>query len=173
MRVFFLSDLHLEDGDADASERLSLFLRQLPQQNDILILGGDIFDLFVGNKQVFRRRHAKSIESIREVSSRGVIFHYLEGNHDFHFSGVFADCSNICVHRGDFELSANGRRIWVSHGDLIDPEDTGYRLLRAVTKNAAFKLFGPNLGADRTARIASTVSNYASALYEQSRRTGQ
>jgi len=111
-------------------------------RGDVLILGGDIFDLLVGNKALFRRRFGAIIDALVAASSRGVRVHYLEGNHDFHFAGMFRGHSNIHVHVGDFDLlTTHGRRIYVSHGDLIDKEDTGYRLLRAATKNGPFRAF--------------------------------
>ena len=140
--VFFLSDLHLENGTSAAAKRFISFLASEPKPGDLLLLGGDIFDLLVGHKAVFRARHKAVLDAILAAAARGARIHYLEGNHDFHFAALFRGQANILVHTDDFEVSTPaGRNIWVSHGDLIDEEDAGYRFLRGVTKSAPFKAF--------------------------------
>jgi UDP-2,3-diacylglucosamine hydrolase len=142
VKVFFLSDLHLESGTSGPALRFARFLLEEPRRGDIVILGGDIFDLLVGSKAVFWERFSGIFNALKDAGSRGVRVHYLEGNHDFHFSPIFAGHSNIVVYTADFEISTNLRhRLWVSHGDLIDSEDAGYRFLRAFTKNAVFRTF--------------------------------
>jgi UDP-2,3-diacylglucosamine hydrolase len=142
VKAFFFSDLHLETGTTEAAQRFTRFLLSEPRKADLVLLGGDIFDLLVGNKALFRERFAPVIAAMKEAAARGAHVHYLEGNHDFHFASVFAGQSNIHVHTADFEVrAASGRRIFVSHGDLIDEADKGYRFLRAFTKNPLFRGF--------------------------------
>lgn len=124
-----MSDLHLRDGDGPQAQRFCRFLDQVPQKNDTLVLGGDIFDLFVGNKEVFRQKFAPVLGSILSAAQRGIIIFYLEGNHDFHFRSLF-DGAKIQVRSEDFGIEVDQKKIWISHGDLIDPEDRGYRFLR-------------------------------------------
>ncbi len=161
MKVFFLSDLHIENGSSEQARRFQRFLAEEPRENDIVVLGGDIFDLLVGNKSVFRARYGGPLAAIESAARRGVCVYYLEGNHDFHFAPMFHGAKNIEVRLNDFELHAHGRRIWVSHGDLIDEDDTGYRFLRAVTKNAAFEGFVaamPDMVVDFIGRQSSGAS---------------
>jgi len=141
VKVFFLSDIHLRDGNGPQAQRFISFLSSEPSPGDVVILGGDIFDLLVGNKRVFRTRFAAVLSEIVAASVRGVEVHYLEGNHDFHFSTVFLEQPNIHARSTDFDLTAHNRRILISHGDLIDKSDYGYRFLRWFTKNSVFKLF--------------------------------
>jgi len=137
MRVFFLSDLHLTDGDSPSTKRFEKFLRNELGGGDLLILGGDIFDLFVGNKEVFRRRFEGVLSAINGLGARGITTYYLEGNHDFHLAGVFPPEVNLV--QNAFALSVNGRDIWVAHGDLIDPDDHGYHFLRWFTRLAPLR----------------------------------
>jgi UDP-2,3-diacylglucosamine hydrolase len=161
VKVFFLSDIHLRDGDGPQASRLVQLLSTEPAAGDVVLLGGDIFDLFVGDKRVFRRRFAPVLGAIEAAAGRGVELHYLEGNHDFHFSSIFARLEKIRVHFGDHALSAHNRRILVSHGDLIDQSDYGYRFLRWFTKNALFRLFVrlmPDFFVDFVGRTSSNKS---------------
>lgn len=168
MRVFFLSDLHLENSRSEQALRFHRFLAQELKSDDILVLGGDIFDLLVGNKAVFRARYAECLDAIQAAAKRGVCIYYLEGNHDFHFAAMFAGEKNVQVRLNDFELSAHGHRIWVSHGDLIDPDDTGYRFLRAFTKNVFFEGFVAAMP-DKVVDFIGRQSSGASRKYTTSR----
>jgi UDP-2,3-diacylglucosamine hydrolase len=134
MSAFFLSDLHLPLGPGEGSRRFADLLDQRLGAGDVLILGGDIFDLFVGDKKVFREGHAVAIAALRRAGARGVKTFYLEGNHDFHIAGALAQVPGLEVCVEDFSLDVLGRQIWVSHGDLIDPTDKGYRFLRWLTR---------------------------------------
>jgi UDP-2,3-diacylglucosamine hydrolase len=137
MRVFFLSDLHLTDGQGPRTKRFENFLRAELGAGDLLILGGDIFDLFVGDKEVFRRRFEGVLSAINGLGARGITTYYLEGNHDFHLAGVFPPEVNLA--QNAFALNVNGRDVWVAHGDLIDPDDHGYHFLRWFTRLAPLR----------------------------------
>lgn len=161
MRVFYISDIHLPEGSAPAARRFADFVKSIPQPRDTLVLGGDIFDLFVGNKKIFRQKFSGPLQAIRGAGERGVTVHYLEGNHDFHLASAFAHTPSFHFHTDDFSFNADGKRFYVSHGDLIDEEDKGYRLLRAVTKNRPFQLFVqaiPNIVVDKIGNWSSRHS---------------
>jgi UDP-2,3-diacylglucosamine hydrolase len=161
MKAYFLSDLHLRSGDDEPSRRFAAFLRSVPAPGDLLLLGGDIFDLFVGNKGVFRAKHAPVLDALRACAMNGTEVHYLEGNHDFHVKRAFAKVANFKVHADDFGLDWKGAKIFVSHGDMIDPDDKGYRLLRAVTRHFLFRVFlrvFPGRGIDAIGNASSKKS---------------
>lgn len=161
MKAFFLSDLHLRDGGDEASQRFTKFLRTIPARGDLLLLGGDIFDLFVGNKKIFREKHAPVLAALRAAAENGVEIHYLEGNHDFHVQRAFGRLPNFKVHADDFGVEWGGRKILISHGDMIDPDDSGYRLLRAVTRHFLFRAFVtllPGRGIDAIGNASSKKS---------------
>jgi UDP-2,3-diacylglucosamine hydrolase len=111
---------------------------------DVLLLGGDIFDLLVGNKRLFRDRFAPIIDAINSAATRGILVHYLEGNHDFHFQGIFSPL--VIIHTDDFTLDVFERRIYISHGDLIDPEDRNINkpIARVLAKPYFQAVVSPN-----------------------------
>ncbi|NUM88145.1 MAG: UDP-2,3-diacylglucosamine diphosphatase [Bdellovibrionales bacterium] len=138
MRLFFLSDLHLSTASCRKAQALVDFLQKTPQRGDTVVLGGDVFDLFVGARRVFLRKFSLILNAMKEAESRGVVLYYLEGNHDFHLSRVFRHHPNIVVKAREIELRLHGRRIYICHGDEIDREDRGYLLLRAATRSRLF-----------------------------------
>ena len=99
-----------------------------------MVLGGDIFDLFVGNKRIFKTKHEAVLKEIEECARRGVTVYYLEGNHDFHMEGVFEGKARINVKSDAFGIQLFGKKIWIAHGDRIDPQDHGYHFLRWITR---------------------------------------
>lgn len=138
MSVFYVSDLHLGSGAGPAAVRFVDFLRRKPVAGDVLLMGGDIFDLYLGDKRVFREKYANLLAAIALAAGRGVRVVFLEGNHDFHLEKVFRACGAE-TYPESFGLILQGRRIWLSHGDRIDPEDRGYHLLRFVTRSWPFR----------------------------------
>lgn len=136
MSLLYVSDLHLKDPSDEQYLRFLRFLREVPQAGDTLVLGGDIFDLLIGSKDFFKKKYCDFFSAIQELGTRGCKIYYLEGNHDFHIRHLL--CSrgaSIVVYRDAFSLEFAKKRIWVDHGDLIDPEDSGYRLLRWFTRS--------------------------------------
>ncbi|HAR41121.1 MAG TPA: hypothetical protein DCS07_00555 [Bdellovibrionales bacterium] len=139
MKIHFLSDLHIE-GVSDPLYKILLnLLRDHLQPGDVLVLAGDIFDLFIGSKESFSREYSEFLEALREVGVRGAVTHYIEGNHDFLMKQTFRGMKNVHVHSSELQLEVAGRKIYVAHGDLVDREDYGYRLLRGAFRSLALK----------------------------------
>ncbi|MCO5144341.1 MAG: UDP-2,3-diacylglucosamine diphosphatase [Oligoflexia bacterium] len=140
-RILFLSDLHLDFSNQSQIDKFCAFLRAVPSKDDILVFGGDIFDLFVGNKSFWKIKYSAIFESFRELEEKNIKIKYLEGNHDFYFNKLFKEFTFIEVYKDDFEILFSGKKIFISHGDLIDPEDKGYRLLRFIFRSKGFEFF--------------------------------
>ncbi len=141
MKLFYLSDLHLRSASEARAKKFLHFLQQVPQVNDTLVLGGDIFDLYVGDKKHFRQIFSPILEAIKAAETRGCSVYYLEGNHDFHLRKIFSHHEQVFVKNNDFELKWGRKSFWISHGDQIDKEDYGYRFLRFSTRTLAFRAF--------------------------------
>lgn len=139
MNFYYLSDLHLQDGNSVQAKRFCTFLLTVPQRGDVVVFGGDIFDLFIGNKRVFRERFAAILDALEKLSVDGVRLIYLEGNHDFQVQSALGK-GKIEIQTGDFPLVVGEKKFWISHGDLIDPEDRGYRFLRWITRSLPVRI---------------------------------
>ncbi len=141
MAIYFLSDLHLRDSESAATLRFCSFLNHEVKVSDTLILGGDVFDLFVGNKQVFLDRFSNILRALESLGRSGTNILYLEGNHDFHLEAAFQEMPGVRVFRGSYSAEIEGVKVCVSHGDEIDREDYGYRFLRFITRAWLFQIF--------------------------------
>lgn len=140
MAMIFISDLHLVEGQSERTRRFIRFLEELPESCEILVLGGDIFDLFVGDKAFFLKEYAKVLYAIEETSSRGVKVYYLQGNHDFHLQNVFSASSKVEVRDDFFEVQLGDSVIYIEHGDQINRRDYGYLFLRWFTRSWLFHI---------------------------------
>lgn len=124
-------------------------------------MAGDVFDLFVGNREWFKTHYAEFLRAVEDLNARGVDIHYIEGNHDFQLKGVYDRCLRFHLHADSFTLEQSGRRFFVAHGDLVDQRDRGYLLLRTFFRSpfmAAFLGVAPDAWISGIARSLSRKS---------------
>ncbi len=162
--VFFLSDAHLgaesEQQEAGRRARLHDFLTSLPGRASVLYIVGDLFDFWFEYRTAIPRRHFDTLAVLRQVVHAGVEITYLNGNHDFWLGPFLSELGMRTEHRA-LDLSIQGRRIWVHHGDGLIGGDLGYRALRKVLRHpwsiALYGLLHPDFGIP----LAHLVSNWS------------
>ena len=152
--VFFLSDAHL-GMDSAAQEgartaRLHDFLNSLPGRASSLYIVGDLFDFWFEYRTAIPRRHFPTLAVLQRLRDTGLDIAYLNGNHDFWLGRFFHDTLGIRTLDGAASVEAQGRRLWLHHGDGLVGGDLGYRALRgALRSRAGLALYGwlhPDLG---------------------------
>ena len=118
-RTIFISDIHLGTSGCKA-EFLLDFLKS--NESRYLYLVGDIIDGWQLKKGWYwKQSHNDVIQKILRRARKGTKVTYIAGNHDEairQFAGLaFGDIDivNEAVHE-----TADGRRLWVTHGDLFD-----------------------------------------------------
>ena len=118
-RAIFISDIHLGTAGCKA-EFLLDFLRA--NESKYLYLVGDIIDGWQLKKGWFwKQSHNDVIQKILRKARKGTQVTYIAGNHDEalrQFLGLaFGDIqiADEAVHE-----MADGRRLWVMHGDMFD-----------------------------------------------------
>ncbi len=151
--VVVLSDLHLGTYGCHASEIIH-YLRSISPQ--MLILNGDIIDIWQFSKHYFPAAHFGVIKEIVNMMSKGTRVIYITGNHD----ETLRRYSDIEV--GNFQLTdklvieINNKMTWVFHGDVFDNTtkgsakilaklgSTGYGFLILLNRfiNRCLKFFG-------------------------------
>ena len=116
--VAVISDVHLGTYGCRANE-LSRYLSTIDPS--ILILNGDIIDIWQFSKKYWPAGHMQVIKQITSMLSRGIKVYYVTGNHDEmlrrfeHFSvGDFHIVNKLVIHH------SNGKRSWIFHGDVFD-----------------------------------------------------
>jgi UDP-2,3-diacylglucosamine pyrophosphatase LpxH len=122
IEVVVLSDLHLGTYGCHAKEIVT-YLKSISPQ--ILVLNGDIVDVWQFNKRYFPVSHMQVIKEIMNLLSKGTRVIYITGNHD----EVLRRYSDIQM--GNFQLTdklvmeINGKMTWIFHGDVFDATTKG------------------------------------------------
>jgi UDP-2,3-diacylglucosamine hydrolase len=152
--VVLIADAHLgvhsRAREAAREERLHGFLRSLAGRAARLVVAGDLFDFWFEYRSAVPRRHFATLAILRGLRESGTALTYLNGNHDFWLGRFLAAEVGFETVAGPLALEAQGRRLWVHHGDGLVGGDLGYRVLRAVIRHpASIALYGllhPDLG---------------------------
>ena len=119
VRTVWISDLHLGTPGCQAAALLE-FLRDVECQT--LYLVGDIIDGWqLRRSWDWPQEHNDVVQKILRKARKGTRVVFVPGNHDefarryvtHNFGGVHV--VEDCVH-----VTADGRRLWVTHGDLFD-----------------------------------------------------
>jgi len=112
-----ISDVHLGTIGCHAEE-LNRYLKSI--QPKILILNGDILDMWQFKKYYFPESHMKILKRIFSFMSKGTTVYYLTGNHDENLRR-FSDLDLGNFHLKDkLLLNLNGKKAWFFHGDIFD-----------------------------------------------------
>lgn len=140
MRLFMLSDLHLRTPSQPFYGSVVEVMKGVNQANDVLVLAGDIFDLFIGGGKEFRELHSPLLKALDEISKKGTKIFFIEGNHDFHIHSVLEPLG-VTVSTDELEWvdPSNGKKIYIAHGDLVDLTDSKYLKDRAFYKSTPMK----------------------------------
>jgi len=118
-RAVFISDLHLGTPGCQADALLA-FLRS--HHSDHLYLVGDIVDGWQLRRRWFwPQTHNDVVQKLLKRARKGCRIVFVPGNHDefarqfggLHFGGIE-------VARDTVHVTADGRRLWVVHGDDFD-----------------------------------------------------
>lgn len=145
----FLSDLHLTEPEERNGKTLLRFFHSLAARNDLngfhLFLLGDIFDLWVSDHVVFRRRWRDLLEAIATMRTKGAKVIYFEGNHDMHLAPYWADVLGADVRTNAALFDVAGWRIRCEHGDEINRNDHSYLRLRAFLRSRPLRFLAHNL----------------------------
>ncbi|MBI1223311.1 MAG: UDP-2,3-diacylglucosamine diphosphatase [Bacteroidetes bacterium] len=115
--IAVISDVHLGTYGCHAKE-LNQYLKSIDPK--ILILNGDIIDIWQFSKRFWPDSHMKVIQRIVKMLSQGTTVYYLTGNHD-EMLRRFSDFELGNFHVLDkLILEQDGKRMWFFHGDVFD-----------------------------------------------------
>jgi len=120
--ICIISDVHLGTFGCHAKELLN-YLKSINPK--MLILNGDIIDIWQFNKNYFPKSHMAVIKTIISMASKGTKVIYITGNHDEALR-KYSDFEMGNIKLTDklvFEI--NHEKAWVFHGDIFDRTTKG------------------------------------------------
>ncbi len=118
-RAVFVSDIHLGTAGCQAKPLLD-FLKHHPSDN--LYLVGDIIDGWQLRRRWFwPQAHNDVVQKLLRRARKGCRVVFIPGNHD-EFARAFVghQFGGIEVHTDTVHTTADGRKLWVTHGDYFD-----------------------------------------------------
>lgn len=117
VEVVVISDVHLGTYGCHAKELLS-YLKSI--NPSVVILNGDIIDIWQFSKRYWPKSHMKVLKYIMGWISEGKEVHYITGNHDEMFRKfVDFNMGNFTI-KNKVVLELDGKKAWFFHGDVFD-----------------------------------------------------
>lgn len=132
-----ISDVHLGTYGCHAKELLH-YLKSIKPK--ILVLNGDIIDMWSFSKSYFPAAHMKVLRYIIKMSNMGTRVVYITGNHD----EALRKYSDFIL--GNLELvdklvlDLDGQKAWIFHGDVFDSSTQGYAKIVAKLGGKGYDL---------------------------------
>lgn len=117
VKLAVLSDIHLGTYGCQASA-VNTYLKSISPE--ILVLNGDIIDIWQFTKRYWPDSHMKVVQRIFKLMSQGTKVYYLTGNHD-EMLRKFSDFRIGKLELLDkLVLDLDGKKAWIFHGDVFD-----------------------------------------------------
>ena len=117
VHLVVLSDVHLGTYGCHANE-LYKYLKSIRPK--ILILNGDIIDIWQFSKRYWPKSHMAVVKQILNLAAKGTKVYYLTGNHDEtlrKFDGLKMGNFHIL---NQLVLEMDEEKFWFFHGDVFD-----------------------------------------------------
>jgi UDP-2,3-diacylglucosamine hydrolase len=127
-RTLFVSDVHLRPRDPAANRP---FLRFLERDCDTLYVVGDLFDYWIGPRQLETGDYDEEIDVLRRKSKSTRIF-FIKGNRDYLVEERFARATGMTLLGDRARVELGGKSVALAHGDFVynrNPKYTAYRTL--------------------------------------------
>jgi UDP-2,3-diacylglucosamine hydrolase len=151
--IFFMSDAHLgQDPTEDEARTRALvsFFNTVTEQGGSLFILGDFFDFWFEYKSVIPRSYFSVLASLKNLTSSGIDVFYLGGNHDYWIGSFLEREVGVSTFTEPLDLRAQGRRVFLAHGDGLAKRDWPYRTFRTVLRSRAvsvmYRLLHPDFG---------------------------
>jgi UDP-2,3-diacylglucosamine pyrophosphatase LpxH len=123
VKLVVISDTHLGIYGCQAKLLLN-YLKSIDPE--ILVLNGDIIDIWNYNKMSFSKTQMKVIRRILKLIESSSVTYYVTGNHDEalrKYSGIKFNNFQLVDH---LILDIDGKKTWIFHGDIFDATTKGW-----------------------------------------------
>jgi len=173
-KVYFISDAHLGLGtreeERQKENRLIAFLDHIKNDATQVFILGDLFDAWIEYRTVIPKGFHRMLAKLDELSKKGITLHFLVGNHDCWIRDYFRDELGMKTYNHPFDITINGKKIFLHHGDGLANNDAGYRILKKILRNRfsiwLYSWLHPDLGlklarsSSKTSRQYTTTKHY-------------
>ena len=148
-----ISDLHLDQDRPDSLNCFMSFMQHDAPKAEKLFILGDFFEFWVGDddKNPFNQQ---IIDTLKDLSNKGVALYFMHGNRDFLIGQDFAHETGMTLLEDPCVMDFYGQKILLSHGDLFCTDDKSYQRFRKFCHINAFQRLFLRLSIPRRLNIA-------------------
>lgn len=133
MKVFFISDLHLNENAAHSYKLFRKFCNNLPLDTQSVYILGDLFEFWVDDN--FNTNFIIEVKkTIKELSQKCKVY-FIAGNRDFLIGEKFAQETEIIILPNTFSLNLFGYKTLLMHGDLLPTSDKIYYYFAKIIRH--------------------------------------
>ncbi|MFH0924231.1 MAG: UDP-2,3-diacylglucosamine diphosphatase [bacterium] len=168
--ILFIADAHLKKISNSSQKDLINFFDKIKHNLSCLYILGDLFDFWFGYKSVVFFQYLPILNKLIELHDLGISIFYIEGNHDFNIGPFFKAHLSAQIFPKETELSIDGNRIYLAHGNGLNKKDYGYRLLHILLRSHLINFIIMMLPPDLTWGIASIISKSSRGSSSKKRR---
>lgn len=134
MHTIFIADTHLTEEQPEITQKLLKFLATTAIHAEALYILGDFFNVWIGDDDN-TSFHQTIIDALKNLTSTGVKLYLMHGNRDFLLGKRFARATNCCILHDPTVINIYGKRVLLTHGDLLCTHDLKYLIFRKKVRN--------------------------------------
>ncbi|ANM29086.1 hypothetical protein ABI59_04960 [Acidobacteria bacterium Mor1] len=135
--LVFIGDAHLDRDDPDLPDFLAM-LEALKQTARRVVLIGDLFNLWIGRREMEQPHQTAVLKKLAELRAAGISVHYVEGNRDYRIAPAYIGESLDGAGDQGIHEEQGGLRLYAIHGDLVNRDDKQYRRWRWFSRTPLF-----------------------------------
>lgn len=158
----FISDIHLGLQSPVVEKRkerlLVKFLNYAQENAKELYIVGDLFDYWFEYKKVYQKGFFRTLTALQDLTENGIRVHYIIGNHDFMHLNFFKDEIGTVMHEDAIDVTLDGKKFFIGHGDGMVKNDYGYNILKKIMRNKGLQKVYSWLHPDIGVSLASSTS---------------
>ncbi|QZT39130.1 UDP-2,3-diacylglucosamine diphosphatase [Halosquirtibacter xylanolyticus] len=138
-KIYFISDVHLGasalNNNKERERHLVKWLKEIEPTASELFLVGDIFDFWYEYSAVVPKGFTRFFGQLSHMCDAGIKVKFFTGNHDVWAFHYLQDEIGVEVYNTPKIFERQGKKLFVGHGDGLNPNDKGYLLLKKVFTN--------------------------------------
>ncbi|MBU8932683.1 MAG: UDP-2,3-diacylglucosamine diphosphatase [candidate division Zixibacteria bacterium] len=139
MVLYIFSDAHLGCGSPEQEQlkrdKIASLFELIRADGGRLVILGDLFDFWFEYHHAIPKEYHDVLCWLSRLVEQGITVDYVSGNHDFWMGDFFEKQLHLRVHRDTLDLSHEGQRLHLIHGDGLAKADRGYRFLKRILRH--------------------------------------
>ncbi|MCF6767192.1 UDP-2,3-diacylglucosamine diphosphatase [Thiotrichales bacterium 19S11-10] len=161
MSIYIISDLHLKPSDLKAFESFKSLLNDIAQPQNTLFILGDFFEYWIGDDNL-DPFYQKVTLLLKNATNNDFHIYFMHGNRDFLVGKQFAKQSGVQLISDPYYLTWQGKKVLLTHGDLLCTTDRSYLRYRYLVQSRLFKWLFLHLPLSIRLKIAKKMRAHSS-----------